>query len=121
MQLGAEHPEFFPVDVNRASQRDLLRVPGIGVNSAMRITAARRSATLRLEDLKKLGVVLKRAQYFITCGGHAASPASLAQSSLLTALLSDKSLELYRYRNALPREQLSLFDLPPVVRASGRG
>ena len=63
------HPEFFPLEVNRASYHDLLRVPGIGVISARRICAARRQAFLSYDSLKRLGVVLKRARYFITCKG----------------------------------------------------
>jgi len=59
----------FPVDVNKADYFTLLRVPGIGVISAKRIIMARRSFNLNFENLKKLGVVLKRAQYFITCSG----------------------------------------------------
>ena len=53
----------------RADLETLLRVPGIGPVSARRIVSARRCGTLRFEDLQKLGVVLKRAQYFLTCGG----------------------------------------------------
>lgn len=61
------HPEFFPIEVNRASYHALLRVPGIGVTSARRICAARRQAFLSYDTLRRLGIVLKRAQYFITC------------------------------------------------------
>ena len=65
------HLDQFPVEVMRADLEALLRVPGIGPTSARRIVSARRcGGTLRFEDLKKLGVVLKRAQYFITCGGR---------------------------------------------------
>lgn len=64
------HLEQFPVEVNTADYRTLLRVPGIGVVSARRILAARQWRSLDLDALKKLGVVLKRAQYFITCGGR---------------------------------------------------
>lgn len=64
------HLEEFPVEVNSASQRQLLRVPGMGVRSIRKIMAARLVHTLSFEDLKKLGVVLKRAQYFITCKGR---------------------------------------------------
>ena len=63
------HMEFFPVDVNGADYETLLRVPGIGVKSAKRILTARRCGGLTFEGLKVLGVVLKRAQYFITCSG----------------------------------------------------
>lgn len=63
------HPEAFPVEINRASYHDLLRVPGIGVTSARRICAARRQAFLSYDRLRRLGIVLKRAKYFITCRG----------------------------------------------------
>lgn len=59
--------EHFPVEVNTAGYYTLLRVPGIGVNSAKRIITARREHKLNFDTLKKLGVVLKRARYFITC------------------------------------------------------
>jgi len=61
------HPQFFPVDVNRADYEVLLRVPGIGVRSAKRIVASRRFAALRRADLEILGVVMKRARYFVNC------------------------------------------------------
>ena len=63
------HLEHFPVEINRADYRTLLRVPGIGQRSAKRILSARRVGTLDFDHLKKIGVVLKRAQYFITCNG----------------------------------------------------
>jgi len=58
---------LFPIDVNKVDYYTLLRVPGIGVISAKRIIQARRMSNLNFENLKKLGVVLKRAKYFITC------------------------------------------------------
>lgn len=63
------HPEFFPIEVMKASYQLLLRVPGIGPTSAKRIVSARRHAKLRPEDLPKLGVVMKRAKYFLTASG----------------------------------------------------
>jgi putative DNA modification/repair radical SAM protein len=65
------HPGQFPIEINRADYETLLRVPGIGIVSAKRIVAARRYASVRMEDLAKLGVVVKRARFFITCGGRA--------------------------------------------------
>lgn len=62
------HPEQFPVDINRADYECILRVPGIGVKSAKLIVASRRFGRLTSYDLKKMGCVMKRAQYFITCG-----------------------------------------------------
>ena len=61
------HPEMFPVDVNTADYEMLLRVPGIGVKSARLIVASRRFSRLGLWQLKQMGIVLKKARYFITC------------------------------------------------------
>ena len=61
------HPEAFPVDINRADSEMLLRVPGLGVKSAKMILTARRYSRLGTSHLKQIGVVLKKAQYFITC------------------------------------------------------
>lgn len=63
------HPEQFPVEVNRADQRTLLRVPGIGVTGANRILAARKYGSVTFDGLKRMGIVLKRAKYFILCNG----------------------------------------------------
>ena len=68
---AVQHYGLFPVDVNRAPFEMLLRVPGIGPKSARRIWHARKQASLGLDELKRMGVVLKRAQYFITCRGFA--------------------------------------------------
>lgn len=60
---------FFPIEINKADYKTLLRIPGVGVKSAMRILSARKFTKLDFYDLKKLGIVLKRAQHFITCNG----------------------------------------------------
>jgi len=62
------HPEFFPVDINTAAYEHILRVPGIGVKSAMLIVNSRRYGRVTSYHLKKMGVVMKKAKYFITCG-----------------------------------------------------
>jgi len=64
------HPELFPIEVNKADYRTLLRVPGIGPRTAQRILSERRLAPLSYNSLKKMRIVLKRAQYFITCQGR---------------------------------------------------
>ena len=111
------HMDFFPLDVNRAAYENLLRVPGIGVNSAQRIVRARRSGALSFEGLKKLGVVLKRAQYFITCSGRAAEGIRLTRGAVLRALMSEKTLEMYRANIPFDNEpqQLSLFEKTPQL------
>lgn len=63
------HPEVFPVDVNRADYGLVLRVPGIGVKSARMIVTARRQGRITADVLRRMGVVMKKAQYFVTCGG----------------------------------------------------
>jgi putative DNA modification/repair radical SAM protein len=67
LAYALRHPEMFPVDVNRADYETILRVPGIGVKSATLIVAARRYSHLTADGLRKIGVVMKRARYFITC------------------------------------------------------
>ena len=61
---------LFPIEINKASYKELLRVPGIGVTSAKRIVMTRKYSTIRYEHLKKLGIVIKRAKYFITVNGE---------------------------------------------------
>lgn len=106
--------ELFPVDVNRAPYNELLRVPGIGVTSAKRIVTARRIAALDFDGLKKLGVVLKRARYFITCGGKIMDGLKITQDAMLRALMSEKALRMYYENFPLhpEAEQLSLFEEP---------
>lgn len=67
MAYALRHPHLFPVDVNRADYEMILRIPGVGVKSAQKIVQARRFGRLRYDNLKKIGVVLKRAKYFIQC------------------------------------------------------
>ncbi len=81
------HPEQFPVEINRAEYYTLLRVPGIGVKSARRIVQARKTGKLDFADIKKLGVVLKRAVYFITCGGKSYFTVQITQGMILQNLL----------------------------------
>ena len=66
-QYAINNLHLFPMEVNKVSYSQLLRIPGIGVTSAKRIISSRRHATLKFEDLKKMGIVTKRAKYFITC------------------------------------------------------
>ena len=101
------HLDFFPVEVNRADYEVLLRVPGVGVKSARRILTARRVGPLTFEGLKRLGVVLKRAQYFLTCSGRMMAGLRVREDGLLRHLVA---LEAPALAPTVP-EQLSLF--PP--------
>lgn len=83
---AVRHLEVFPVEVNRADYRLLLRIPGIGVKSARRIISARRFGSLTFEDLKKIGVVLKRALYFITCNGRMMYPTKIEEEYIVRNL-----------------------------------
>ncbi len=87
------HLEFFPLEINSVPYELLLRVPGIGVRSAQRIVAARRSARLGFDDLKKLRVQLKKAAYFITCNGKYMFPAfKMNYDFIYGALISSASM-----------------------------
>ena len=99
-----QHYGLFPVDVNRAPFEMLLRVPGIGPKSARRIWHARKLSSLGLDELKRMGVVLKRAQYFITCRGKAAARGTRAE--IAGALLDPKAF-------SVGMQQLSLDDFVP--------
>ena len=100
------HLELFPVEINRADYQMILRVPGIGVKSAQRILTARRHSRLDWPQLKKIGVVLKRAQYFLTASGKMAEGLRFTPDSVLRGLIAAE-------RPLLPQQeavQLSLFE-----------
>lgn len=80
----------FPVDINRADYEQILRIPGVGVKSAKRILVARRVRRLRHEDLKRLGVVMKRATHFLTCDGREEGMLGRASPERLRLLLAGK-------------------------------
>ncbi len=103
------HLEQFPVEINRADYRTILRVPGIGVKSAQRIVRARRSGSLNFEDLKKIGVTLKRALYFITCSGRMMYPTKMEEDYITRNLIGEKE-RLPFDRDGMTYRQLSLFD-----------
>lgn len=103
------HLEFFPVEINNASYKTLLRVPGIGYKSAERIVKARKSAKLNFDDLKKIGVVLKRALYFITCSGKMMYPTKLDENYICENLMRDKTQIPKEIRQS-GYQQISFFD-----------
>lgn len=104
---AVNHREQFPVEINRAPYEMLLRVPGIGVRSAQRIVKARRAGTLDFQALKKLGVVLKRAQFFITCKGKPLEGLKVSEHTLLRSLMSGQQLAPFQPPQY---EQMTLFD-----------
>ncbi len=106
---AVRHLEQFPVEINRAPLEVLLRVPGVGVKSARRIVAARRSGNLTFQDLKKIGVVLKRALYFVTCSGKMMYPVKLDEDSIVQNLTN--RTERVRFgSDGMTYRQMSLFD-----------
>jgi len=100
---------LFPVEVNSAPYEMLLRVPGIGVTGARRIVAARKMARLDFDRLKKMGIVLKRAQFFITCKGRAAQYVTIDSENATKMLISQSAKDNFRI-TAGEAVQLSLFD-----------
>ena len=111
---AVRHLEVFPVEINRADYRLLLRVPGIGVKSARRIITARRFGSLTFDDLKKMGVVLKRALYFITCSGRMMYPTKLDETYIVQNLTYQNQMgkgeRLPFLLDGTPYRQTSLFD-----------
>lgn len=104
------HLEQFPVEINQADYQVLLRVPGIGNRSALRIVKARRQRSLRFEDLKRIGVVLKRALYFITCNGRMMYPTKIEEDYITRNLLQVKERMPFDISESITYQQLSLFD-----------
>ncbi|MDE5631053.1 MAG: putative DNA modification/repair radical SAM protein [Bacilli bacterium] len=99
------HLDQFPKEVNKCSYYDLLKIPGIGVKSAKRIVTSRRNFTIQMEDLKRLGVVMKRAKYFILCNGKYFTDSSFFKKNFIEAnlVLEEKDMGIVK------REQLRLF------------
>ena len=104
-----KHLEEFPVEVNLADYKMLLRVPGIGYKSAVRIVKARRLGRLDFGDLKKIGVVLKRALYFITCNGRMMYPTKMDEDYITRNLLSAGEKLPFEV-TGMGYRQISLFD-----------
>lgn len=99
------HLEEFPKEINKCSYNDLLKIPGIGVTSAKRILISRKYFTINFSDLKKMGIVLKRAKYFITCNGKYFISKDYFKKNFIEAnlVLENKNLK------EINKEQLSLF------------
>ena len=93
---------LFPMEINRASYKDLLRIPGIGVTSAKRIVMARKYSIIKYEHLKKLGVVIKRAKYFITVNGEFMGFRKESPDLIRNALMEKEKVEM---------QQLKLFNI----------
>lgn len=114
------HLEQFPVEVNIADYYTLLRVPGMGVKSVRRIVAARRQGTLDFQDLKKMGVVLKRAAYFITCKGRMMYPVKMDQDVITRMIIGEEKRQVWDIEHHNIYRQMSLFDdyhmtVPPAM------
>ena len=107
---AVRHLECFPVEINKADYYTLLRVPGIGVKSAQRIMKARRYAVLDFDDIKRLGVVLKRAVYFITCQGRMMYRIRLEENFITHNLIDNDKKKTWSIENDMTYRQLSLFD-----------
>lgn len=101
---------LFPVEVNTAPYEMLLRVPGIGVTGARRIVAARKMAWIDFDGLKKMGIVLKRAQYFITCKGKAMPYVTIDKENAQNMLAVYSAKENFKV-TAEEVSQLSFFDM----------
>ena len=93
---------LFPMEINRASYKDLIRIPGIGVTSAKRIVMVRRHNVIKYEHLKKLGVVIKRAKYFITVNGEFMGFRKESPELIRNALMKKEKMEM---------QQLKLFNI----------
>ena len=104
------HLDTYPVEINHASYDVLLRVPGIGTKSAFRIVKARKHGTLNFEHLKKMGIVLKRAKYFITCSGKMMYRIPIEEDFITRQLIGEDGKQNWEIDHPQTYRQLSLFD-----------
>lgn len=118
VQWALRNLDEFPMEINKVSFEELLRIPGIGKTSAIKILKARRMRNLTHEDLKHIGAVLKRAKYFITCNGKYCSETKFDNISIREKLLPKNSLSKIEAENF---QQLSFFSsLPSISSNSGQ-
>lgn len=113
-QWAVQHLENFPIEIMKADYYTLLRVPGIGTKSARRILKARRHAVLDFNDIKRMGVVLKRALYFITCNGKMMYDTKLEEGYITRHLVyNERPSVMYAEENLdeITYEQMNLFDI----------
>jgi putative DNA modification/repair radical SAM protein len=104
LSWALHHPEYFPVDINKADYTQILRVPGIGVKSAKLIVVSRRYGKLNAASLKKIGIVMKKAQYFITCNELPAFTVNETSPEYVRQVLTAKKIA----KGKDNRQQLSL-------------
>lgn len=113
-----KHLDRYPMEINKADYYALLRIPGVGPTSAKRIVAARKHNILGFDDIKKMGVVLKRAVYFITCNGKMMYPIKVEEDYITRQLLGeDMTHKRFVEENNINYRQLSLFDDERVLSA----
>ena len=108
---AVNHLELFPVEIMRADYYTLLRVPGLGVKSARRIMSARRYGVIDFNGLKRMGVVLKRAAYFITCNGKTMFPLRLDKDFIARSIAADDRKQLFSIEEDTTYRQMTLLDL----------
>ena len=109
-EWALRHLEYFPVEINRSPYALLLRIPGVGVKSAKRIVRARKSMKLDFDGLKRIGVVLKRAHYFITCSGKMMYPTKIDEDYITRNLIDLDRKKNWEIAYGMNYRQLSLFD-----------
>ncbi len=103
-EWALRHLELFPVEINSAPYEMIMRIPGIGIRSALKIVRCRSTRSLTFDDLKKMRISMKRAKYFCVCGGKTYNNIWLRQELITPMLLSDSNVSGYG--------QISLFDEP---------
>lgn len=119
MAWALRHMQQFPMEINKVSYEELLRIPGIGAVSAKRIVRQRRIAAVKFDDLKKIGVAVKRAKYFLTCCGR-----YYGESDLTPEFIRDRLLSADQIRERLlptkQEEQLSLFSMDQIAQTAAQ-
>lgn len=106
LSWALRHPDFFPVDINKADYQSIIRIPGVGRQSAMKIIQARKFGKLHEYQVRKMGISFNRAQYFMIC---ADTPFMLGSSSPISIKRQILKHSKSKYSSQVPANQLSLF------------
>ena len=106
LSWALRNPQFFPVDINTAGYREMIRIPGIGRQSAMKILQARKFGKLHEYQVRKMGISFNRARYFMTCTD---TPFSMGELTMLSVKRNILKNSKSKYKSTVPEGQLSLF------------
>lgn len=111
LSWALRNPQYFPVDINTADKPTLARIPGLGISSVRKIISARKYRALNWEHLRKIGVALNRAKYFIVCNSRDWERGGMDAERIKGLILQNQRSKYHK----VPTSQLNLFEHPTTI------